>query len=222
MNKLEPGQVYDMLRRKKLFKAKGIHASKMVNFEKFNASDKVHYFERLIHMISTSGGLIDINVYLDAIVDHFDGEWFDLGILPSQRGIRIYNDYIQFKRQTQSSSVGDLSKSVFDSIGFIVKFCHDNKLKSLDEYLSHNPHYPSVLVHYKSGSVTGPFLSLVDGFNYLLALTYPQDIVIECKASKLRYELKNMKTQVLRYDKLRTVHSKLNKIIMSLISKMDS
>jgi hypothetical protein len=160
------------------FKAKGTHVKEVKNFDKAKAKPSWEYFENFVHFMERNNGALDLNLYMEALAEHYGG-YFNPSLLGSQRSIKIYKEYVSQKTLDVENDEADMTLEILKSIKFVVGFCRERGLVSLEEYISHDMYLiPSLLKHYNAGSISPFFLACIDNFNIILT-NFAQDAVNE-------------------------------------------
>jgi hypothetical protein len=178
MKTFDEYQAYELYRKKLLFYTKNIkHVRKMENFDNAKEKPSWPYFELFAKIVQQNNGAINPEIFLDAVFEHYDRGYVDPKILGSQKAIKIYKLYTDSKKHNRSKA--DIESAILKSMGFVVKYCLENNVANVGEYLSKDLQFPIALRHLQAGSICGEFLSLLPGFKYLLAISYPPDLVAD-------------------------------------------
>lgn len=163
---------------KETFKAKGTNVREVKNFDKAKSKPSWDYFENFVYFMERNNGSLDLTLYMEALANYYGG-YFNPSMLGTQQSIKIYKDYIKQKKIDVENDEADIRKEILKSIKFIVGFCKERNLGSLEEYISHDMYLiPSILKHYNAGSISPFFLACIENLDIILT-SYPKDAVRE-------------------------------------------
>lgn len=189
---------------------KGSPCRNIVNFDKIKAKPEWVHFVKSAALCNRNGGRLDFSVWVAALFNNSNNEYFDLALLHSLRGIKIYKNYV--KSINDSVSPENMRICLLKSFKHAVVYCKDNSITGLYEYISHNyTIMPTILSHYNSGNVTIHMLACVPNFPNILD-GFPRDVVEEFGS-----EIKD------NYDtvRLRLLHSQ-DPIITKMIGNFEA
>lgn len=156
---------------------KGVKSKSITNFENAKSKPDWIHFVKSAEMCNRNGVQLDYEVLLTALFTSHENKYFDLGLLHSLRGIKIYKNYV--KSVNESVSPENIRICILKSFKFCVLYCKDNGIKDLYEYTSHNSMVmPTILSHYNAGNVSIHLLACIPNFPNMLS-NYPLDVVEE-------------------------------------------
>lgn len=206
--------LYEEYRRQALFKRKGVYPRAMKDFSKAKANVGWPQYERLAKLVNDNAGHLDHRVYIESLVEFFDGYVPDR-LLSSQKAIRIYKNFVAGKN-LERENVKAMETGIIRSIKNIATYMAARGIGTFDEYLSADSHtIPPLARHYSAGSVTKHFLALVPRLELVLS-QYPQDIVSEYFADVMvGREYEQLRVLLCRHDKLRRISDNMEKLVLA-------
>ena len=170
-------EIYQYYHKQAIFHRTGKYPKAIKNWDKIMAKQDWAFIERFAMLVQKSAGQINYKLYIKALFDFSNGQYFPLKLLTSPKGIAIYNHYI--KTINDESDPEKVKQGIIRSIKHIVKFCLKNNLKSFDDYFYKNANlYPPIILHYKAGSISKAFFILIPNIEKKLK-NFPADIVAD-------------------------------------------
>ncbi len=216
--KVTPEMIYSEWHRAVVYQKTGKMPRAIKNFDKAkfeinSAGNKVEkpdwIFYKKFAIFASRNTLVDYKVYMKAL-----GEFYGYIVpknIANQKGLAIYKSYIA-KNQVIKSNVNDIYKILNTNIRFVQKFCKENSIKSLNEYLLDMAHlYPTVLRHYKEGNISPYFLACIKDWKDILE-NYNSEFVEQSLGNLMEnfYEYENI---IFKNAKLKSLKNKFKKII---------
>ena len=218
--KFDEYQAYELYRKKLLFHTKNIkHVKKMVNFDNAMAKPSWPYFQLFAKLVQQNNGSINPDILLDAVFRHYDYKYVDPKILGSQKAIKLYKLYVQETQQNKSKD--QVEKSILKSMAFVTKYCIENNINNVGDYLSKDLQFPVVLRHLQAGSICEEFLALLPAFKYLLAISYPSDLVNDV-CPNLQRDLKTLKKNCVLIPRIAAIADNFQQTVDKIISTKKS
>jgi hypothetical protein len=212
--KITPEEVYSLW-HKEINKAKGRNVRKVKNFDKAKEKEDWKYFELCSNLINKSQGHVDPNIYIKSIAEHYEG-YFQPKLLISRKSIKIYN--LHNKIVNLNTSEEFIIESIKKSIKFIVKYCRENDIKNLYDYLSEGSILiPTPLKHLSAGSISLYFLFSIPNIKIVLG-GYPKDSINEY-IKNLDEDFNTHRSRIMAYSSTRKISKNLEEIIFKLINK---
>ena len=196
-------EIYQYYHKQSIFHRTGKYPKFIKNWDKVKEKQDWPYVERFAMLVQKSAGQINYKVFINALFDFSNGQYFPLKLLISPKGIAIYNHYV--KTINDESDPDKVKAGIIKSIKHIVKFCLKNNLKSFDDYFYKNANlYPPIILHYKAGSITKAFFVLIPNIEKKLK-NFPEDIVADYFPDEV---LKNFPTDRTLYISLSSAMQK--------------
>ena len=219
MSSVTPEILYDEYRRQALLKRKGIHAKAMKDFSKARENPNWVHYVRLAKLVNDNGGHVDYRVYMEALVEFFDGFVPDR-LMPTQKAIRIYKNYVTRMNCERNNSEG-IERGVIRSLRNVAAFMRSEGLGTFDEYASHNASMiPTLAKHFSAGTVTKHFLALVPRLDLVLG-QYPQDIRDEYFTGVIGGEYDQLRVSLFRQEKLKRISDNLERLVSMAVKSKD-
>ena len=194
----------------------GRRTRKIKNFEKARTRKEWIYYESFAQMCNRNNGMIDPETYVKILATHHKG-WFTPKLLNDRKSIKIYKSYI--KREQLEGSEDHIVEVIKTSLKFIVQYCKDNNIKSLDEYIMENMHtIPTLAKHLNSGKLNMYFFvyipNIIDRLN-----TYPNDVRTEFfTQAEEDYNKYRMRVVGVKQNSIQTLCSKFEVIFNKYIN----
>lgn len=184
------------------------------NFDKAKNKPEWQFFIHCTNVINRNSGQIDYKIYMKSLAEHHKG-WFKPDILGSTKSLAIYKQYI--RQLENDSSVDYITKSLLQSINFVIKYCKENEITSFEEYLNKDINLiPIILKHYNAGSISLYFLSSISDFREICS-SYPQDCVFDYLAD-IDNKYSTYRIRVLSIERLKNIVVNLEQIINTKIN----
>ena len=143
---------------------------------------------------------------------------YDLKILGSLAGTKIYKQYVEFINSPENLSESELKERILSSLTFIVNYIKDNNIKSFKDYFTKDQSIiPVYIKHINAGSVSKIFYSCFTWENRgKLFFNTPNDIFYEffnISKSSFIESLEQQRKIILKYKSILNIIKKLeNKI----------
>lgn len=170
-------EIYQYYHRLSIYHKTGKFPRLIKNWDKPKTSSIWPYIERFANIVERSNGMINYKLFIQALFEFSNGQWFNPKLLVSPKGITIYNHYI--KTINDESDPALVKKGINKSIKYIVEFCKKNNLESFEDYFYKNVNiYPPILLHYKAGSISKAFFTLIPNIDKKLA-NFPPDLIAD-------------------------------------------
>jgi hypothetical protein len=213
-----PERLYNEYHRETFFVKNKFYPTPMVNFENARKRDDWPCFVKASEMINGNPHLDARNLVI-SLADAYGGR-FDPGLLTHQKGFKIYRAYIKELHDRRNVNAEHMDATIREGIGNVLEACRVNGISSFDEYLGFNSSFiPLVAMQHSSGQITSLFLALVPEIENVIS-GFPPDIRAEYFAEFLeKYE--GMRTDILKYPRIRKYSDNIHKIIDRLIEKQN-
>lgn len=135
------------------------------------------YILRFAHNVNNSGGQINYKIYIQALFDFSNNQWFTPKLFVSQKGIQIYKHYLKTINDNQDSEL--VRKGIVKSIKYVASFCKKHNLKDFRSYFNFNATtFPTIVIHYTAGSITKAFFTMIPYIEKRIK-SFPPDIVAD-------------------------------------------
>ena len=211
MSEVTPEILYEEYRRQALFKRKGVHPRPMKDFSKVRENPSWVHYVRLAKLVNDNDGHLDYRIYMEALVDFFDGFVPDR-VMPTQKAIRIYKNYVT-RMNCERENRDAVEAGVIRSLKNVTSFMKERGMRTFDEYASHNSSMiPTMAKHFSAGSVTKHFLALIPRLDLVLR-QYPQDINDEYFADFVGREYEQLRVSLFTHDKMKRISDNLEALI---------
>ena len=148
------------------------------NWDKIKTKEEWPYIQQFAERVLKSNGQINYKLYIQALFDFSNNQWFSPKLFTSLKGIEIYKHFIKTINDTQDPI--KLWDGIINSIKFIIDFCHKNKIKTWADYFYMNCNtFPTIVLHYNSGSISKPFFVLIPNIVNKILKGFPEDIQLD-------------------------------------------
>lgn len=205
-------EIYSYYHSETMYVMKGFYPKKIVNFEKCINDSNIEMLRKFQRFIERNKDIINWKLYIIALSKYFKRR-FDLKILGSLAGNKIYRQYINFIDEPDNLSDIDIKNEITNSLIYFKNLCKNENI-SFNEYLKIDINtVPLAIKDIYSGKVSKYFYScfywnqLIKFFFY-----YSDDIFYEFfNVSKNEFIelLLYRKKKILKYDIVRTLVQKV-------------
>jgi len=216
MKKIKPEHIYSEWHKQVVYQKTKKYPRPIKNFDKAKfekIGDKVvetpnwQFFKKFANFCNRNS-LVDYKTYMQAL-----GEFYGY-ILPkniaSHKSLAIYKNWLEKNRQPKDD-VKKIKKILLKDIKFVQKYCKENELKSLNEYLMENMNlFPTILRHYKTGRLSPYFIACIPNFKDI-SISYNKTFV-EQSFGTLLNELYQYENKIKQDKKLRQIFNKFEKL----------
>jgi hypothetical protein len=190
-------EIYQFYYREKIYNKVGSYPRALKNWDKAKEKPEWPYIERFASIVNRSAGQIDYKIFIKALFDFSNGQYFSPKLFVSPKGIAIYNAFV--KTVNDESNPDKVKEGIIRSIKYMVKFCIKNNLRSFSEYFYKNANvYPSIILHYNAGSISKAFFTLIPNIEMKLK-NFPEDIIADYFSAE---KIKAFKTDKILYASL--------------------
>lgn len=149
-------EIYNEYHKQKFFQRNGIYPKTIKNFDSLlNDSKKKEFLLRFQNMIKRNRNVVNWKLYILAIAEVTQGN-FDLSILGTLKGTKIYRGYIEYKQKKNLEEV-DILNEVKRSLAVISNYVGAQEIKLKDYYYENFETSPVALQHIFSDLVS-PYL----------------------------------------------------------------
>lgn len=130
------------------------------------------YLSNFVRMLNTSNGNIDYRIYFKLLSNKFKP--LEINQLTSRLYILHYKNEIDILNAVTTEE--QLKDTLLRSINYVVYYCIENNIKSLEEYLDKDRDIiPIVARHLNCGGIYVTFLACIDNIDDIIS-SYPPDV----------------------------------------------
>jgi hypothetical protein len=193
---------------------KGIYPRSIKNFSSILNKQNVELLLRFQNMIKRNYDMIDWKLYIKACAQYFKYR-FDLKILGSLQGNKIYRSFLRYKNLNVEKSNDEIKNEIILSLKFLINYLHESNLNLL-EYLNDRSNViPIMLKHLYSGSVSSYFYACLDQSKiFRIFHDFPDDVFYElfnCTRNEyLDNCILNKRDKIICISNLKDIINKIN------------
>lgn len=204
--------IYSYYHRETMFVMKGFYPRKIVNFEKCITPLNIEYLKKFQKFIERNENIINWKLYIIAISKYYKRR-FDLRILGTLAGTKIYRQYLEFIDEPANLSEDQIKNEIISSLKFLKNYLKENEL-NFNGYLNiQNNLIPISIKHIYSGSISKYFYACFP-WNKIIKyfFSYSNDVFFEFfNISKNEFiELIDQKRKnILKYKSVREIIQKI-------------
>jgi hypothetical protein len=148
--------IYSYYHRETMFAMKGFYPRKIVNFEKCLTELNIEYLKKFQKFIERNENIINWKLYIIAISKYYKRR-FDLRILGSLGGTKIYRQYLEFIDEPNNLNEDDIKNEIIKSLIFLKEYLKENNVR-FDGYLNiQNDLIPVSIKHIYAGTISKYF-----------------------------------------------------------------
>ena len=130
-------KIYQYYFNQKIKVKTGKPARLIKNWKKVEENEAWPYILQFADRVLKSNGQINYKLYIQALFDFSNNQWFSPTLFTSLKGIEIYKHFIRTLNQSQDPD--KIWEGIISSIKFVVKFCKERGIKSWSDYFYFNP-----------------------------------------------------------------------------------
>lgn len=172
-------EIYSYYHRETMYAMKGFYPKKITNFEKCITTSNYELLKKFQKFIERNESIINWKLYIISIAKYYKRR-FDLKILGSLGGTKIYRQYLNFIDQPDNLSENEIKLEIINSLKYLKEFIKTNNI-SFNEYLHFEENLiPISLKHLYSGSISKYFYACFP-WNKLIKMFFhfPDDVFYE-------------------------------------------
>lgn len=205
-------EIYNEYHKMTMFESKGFYPKSIKNFDKILNKTKIELLTKFQNVIKRNYDLIDWKLYIQSCAKYFKGN-FDLQILGSLKGNKIYRLYVNYKNFEKTDQ--EIELEIINSLKFIKLFCTENKMTITEYFHDRNTNFPIIIKHLYSGAVSFYFYAV---FHYSDVFKIFGDI-----PDDVYYELFNCARNDFLDNNINKKHDKIlnSKKLFSIINKIN-
>ena len=205
-------EIYQYYHRETMYAMKGFYPKKITNFEKCISEANMELLKRFQHFIEKNENLINWKLYIIAVSKYFK-QRFDLKILGSLAGTKIYKQYLSFIDEPSNLTEEEIKKEIANSLLFLKLFFKSNNVEFNNYFSIDKNLIPLSLKHIYSGSVSKYFYACFP-FERIIRFFYPytNDVFFELfNVSKNEFiEIIDQKRKnILKYQSIKEIIHKI-------------
>lgn len=146
-------EIYNVYHGETMYAMKGIYPRPIKNFNNVLDKNNIEFLLRFQNVIKRNYESIDWRLYIKACAQYFKYR-FDLKILGSLKGNKIYRNFLRYKNIKLESSNDEIYNEIISSLKFLTTYLNESEL-SLNDYLKNRETLiPIFLKHIYAGSVS--------------------------------------------------------------------
>lgn len=146
-------EIYNCYHRETFFAAKSFYPKAIKNFDKIITPDKKELLKRFQSFIKRNNDLIDWKIYVKACAQYFKRN-FDLKILGSLNGNKIYRTYVSYKKLSDERTQDEIYDDILNSLKFLKDYVKLNEMTMAEYFKDRSTTIPISLKHIYSGAVS--------------------------------------------------------------------
>ena len=172
-------EIYEEYYRETFFAERQIYPQRLKRFDKLLDASKTEILNRFQNFIKRNFGLVDWKLYIKACAQYFKRK-FDLNILGSLNGNKIYRSYISYNKTSDDKDTASIKDDIVNTIKFIKEFAKENDISIKEYFLNRDDLIPIVLKHIYSGTTSLFFYACLNhDVNFLIFSDVPDDVFYE-------------------------------------------
>lgn len=148
-------EIYNEYHKQQFFYRNGIYPKTIKNFKALEDPKKREFLLRFQNMIKRNRHVINWQLYIQAIAEVTQGN-FDISILGTLKGTKIYRGYIEYKQKKQLNDIHIINE-VKRSLAAISNYVSSQDIKLKDYFYQQSGASPIALQHIFSDHVS-PYL----------------------------------------------------------------
>ncbi len=208
-------EIYNEYHRQTFYAMNKVYPRPIKNFENIlNDKIKKEYLLKFQNMISRNRDSIDWKLYIYACASLLKNR-FDLKILGSLSGNKLYRNYINYK-MTEEQKSQEVYEEIIRSLKFLNLILTENEI-DINQYFMEDIHIiPLSLKHIYAGTISIYFYAAINpSIIYSWFYNYNNDSFQELfqmdKQDFMDNIIMNKREQIIKYPKIREICDKLDK-----------
>lgn len=172
-------EIYNEYHRETMYACKNIYPKSIKNFDKILNDQNIELLKRFQNVINSNIDSMNWKIYIKACSIYFRGR-FDLKILGSFKGNKIYRDYLSYNNLNFEKSNEDIKSDIINSILFLKDFLKETGLSPKEYFFNRESIIPLILKHIYAGSISLYFYACFSmNKNYKIFINIPDDVFYE-------------------------------------------
>ena len=179
------------------------------------SSENVEFLKRFQNFLQRNISSIDWKIYILALSKYYCRR-FDLKILGSLQGNRIYRNYVNEHKisYNQRIDINEVYEEIVNSLKYISSYIQNNEMDNIQDYFEKNKYViPLSLNNVYSGAVSLYFYAAIpeDTF-YRVFYDYPDDVfydLFNCDKNAFLQLIEQKRKQIIKYTKILELMKKL-------------
>jgi len=205
-------EIYNYYHAETFHAMRGFYPKHVKNFDTLVSKSDKELLRRFQNFIKKNGYMVDWKIYIKALSLYFKRR-FELKILGSLAGAKIYRQYISFNNLNENKSEKDIYDEIINSLRFLNEYIKSNDL-TFDLYFNVDlDTIPVYLKHMYSGTISQYFYACFD-FNKLVKLFFntPDDVFYELfnlsKNEFIEINIMKKREMILKYNSIKEIMDK--------------
>jgi hypothetical protein len=207
-------EIFNEYHRETMFASKGIYPKPIKNFGKVIDDTNRELLLRYQKFIKSNFDSVNWKLYIKACAVYFKRR-FDLKILGSLKGNKIYRDYLRYHELNPCKTNEEIKNEIISSIVFLKDIFENSKI-NFKEYVSdRSSPIPMLLKHIYAGSISTYFYACLDNSKiYRMMIDIPDDIFYElfnCSRNEfIDCTILSKRDKIIRIAILKDIINKIN------------
>lgn len=207
-------EIYNEYHKQTFYYMNGVYPKTIKTFKALQNQNKVEYLKRFQQMIKRNRESLDWKLYIKAIASIMKNR-FDLKILGSLAGTKLYRDYVKCLYQSKNSEE-EIYNDIIKSLTFINEYIKYNQI-SFNQYFEIDKDIiPLSIKHIYSGTISLYFYACFSSDILAILLNYPDDIFQEYfqlnKYEFIQTYILNKRIEIMKYPKILKLIEKFEEI----------
>lgn len=171
-------EIYNEYHRQTFFIMNGVYPKSIKNFDSlYNDPIKTQHLLKFQEVLKRNRASIDWKLYILALAKVMKNR-YDLKLLGSFGGNKIYRDYIKYLSTKQDTET-EIYTTIISNLQFLFAFLKENELTFLDYFKEDAALIPLALKHIYSGTISVYFYACFPQHVIAKWLNYPDDVYYE-------------------------------------------
>ena len=172
-------EIYNEYHRETMYASKGIYPKNIKNFDKVIDDTNKELLLKFQKFIKSNFDSINWKLYIKSCAMFFKRR-FELKILGSLKGNKIYRDYLRYNELNVDKSNDEIKNEIIASIVFLRDFLECSSCHFKDYIHDRTTTIPILLNHIYAGSISTYFYACLDSNKiYRMLIDIPDDIFFE-------------------------------------------
>lgn len=205
-------EIYLYYHRETMFVMKGFYPKKITNFDKCITSTNLELLKKFQLFLERNKNFINWKLYIIALSKYYKRR-FDLKVLSSLAGVKIYRQYLDFIDNPQNLSENEIKLEILKSLKFIKEYNESNNIEFRSYFHVDENTIPLSLKHIYSGNVSKYFYACFPWnklINYFFSYTNDvfQELFLMSKNEFIEL-IEHKRKMILKYVSIKEIIQKM-------------
>lgn len=205
-------EIYNYYHGQTFFVMKGFYPKPVKNFDTLVNDNDKELLRRFQSFLKRNIDMIDWKLYIKSLAQYFKRR-FELKILGSLAGNKIYRQYLMFNNLNSDKSEEDVYQEIINSLNFLKNYLKENEI-TFDEYFNLDVSTVPIYLKHIYGGIISQYFYACFPHSKLVRMFFntPDDCFLEffnlSKNEFIDLNIMNKRDNILKYQSIKTISDK--------------